>query len=87
MKILSSFTLPQVFPNLYECVCSEHKGRYSEVSEKLSSSGAPLTSIVLFFFTIEVNGAPKQPDYKLSSEYLPVCSEQRQVWKYLRESK
>ncbi len=31
MKILSSFPLPQVDPNLYECVCSaEHKGRYSE---------------------------------------------------------
>ncbi len=28
MKILSSFTQPQVVPNLYECVCSEHKGRY-----------------------------------------------------------
>ncbi len=28
MKILSSFTHPQVDPNLYECVCSEHKGRY-----------------------------------------------------------
>ncbi len=33
MKILSSFTHPQVFPNLYECLCSaEHKGRYSEES-------------------------------------------------------
>ncbi len=31
-KILSSFTHPQVDPNLYECVCSEHKGRYSEES-------------------------------------------------------
>ncbi len=31
MKILS-FTHPQVDPNLYECVCSEHKGRYSEES-------------------------------------------------------
>ncbi len=31
MKIVSSFTLSQVFPNLYECLCSaEHKGRYSE---------------------------------------------------------
>ncbi len=30
MKIQSSFTHPQVDPNLYECVCSEHKGRYSE---------------------------------------------------------
>ncbi len=72
MKILSSFTHPQVVPNLYECLCSaEHKGRYSEECGKQSSSGAPLTSIVLFFPTMEVNGAPKQPGYKLSSKYLP----------------
>ncbi len=32
MKILSSFTHPQVGPHLYECVFSEHKGRYFEVS-------------------------------------------------------
>ncbi len=33
MKILSSFTLPQVVPNLYEFLCSaEHKGRYFEES-------------------------------------------------------
>jgi len=33
MKILSSFTHPQVDPNLYEFLCSdEHKGRYSEES-------------------------------------------------------
>ncbi len=75
MKILSSFTLPQLVPNLYECVCSaEHKGRYSEECGKQSSSGAPLTSIVFFFPTMEVNGAPKQPGYKLSSKYLPLCS-------------
>ncbi len=50
MKILSSFTHPQVVPNLYECVCyAEHKGRYSEECGKQSSSGAPLTSIVYFF--------------------------------------
>ncbi len=50
MKILSSFTHPQVVPNLYECLCSaDHKGRYSEECGKLSSSGAPLTSIVFFF--------------------------------------
>ncbi len=43
MKILSSFTPPQVFPNLYECLCSaEHKERYSEECGKQSSSGAPL---------------------------------------------
>ncbi len=35
-----------------------------------SSSGAPLTSIVMFLSTMEVNGAPKQLDYKLSSKYL-----------------
>ncbi len=45
MNILSSFTHPQVFPNLYECLCSaEHKGRYSEECGKQRSSGAPLTS-------------------------------------------
>ncbi len=57
MKILSSFTHPQVVPNLYECLCSaEHKGRYSEECGKQSSSGAPLTSVVYIFFpTMEVN--------------------------------
>ncbi len=49
MKILSSFTHPQVVPGLYECLCSaEHKGRYSEECKKKSTSGAPLTSIVFF---------------------------------------
>ncbi len=28
----------------------------------------------IFFPTMEVNGAPKQPGYKLSSKYLPLCS-------------
>ncbi len=26
----------------------------------------------IFFPTMEVNGAPKQPDYKFSSKYLPL---------------
>ncbi len=84
MKILSSFTHPQVFPNLYECHCSdEHKGRYSEECGKQSSPGAPLTSMVFFFPTMEVNGAPKQPGYKLSSKYLPLCSaEQRHSYRF-----
>ncbi len=84
MKILSSFTHPQVVPNLYECLCSaEHKGRYSEQCGKQSSSGAPLTSIVFFFPTMEVNGAPEQPGYKLSSKYLPLCSaEQRHSYRF-----
>ncbi len=84
MKIVSSFTHPQVVPNLYECLCSaEHKGRYSEECGKQSSSGAPLTSIVFFFPTMEVKGAPKQPGYKLSSEYHPLCSaEQRHSYRF-----
>ncbi len=37
----------------------------------------------IFFPTMEVNGAPKQPDYKLSSEYLPLCSaEQRTSYRF-----
>ncbi len=84
MKILSSFTYPQVVPNLYEYLYSaEHKGRYSEECEKQSSSGAPFTSIVFFVPTMEVNGAPKQPGYKLFSEYLPLCSaEQRNSYRF-----
>ncbi len=84
MNILSSFTHPQVVLNLYECVCSaEHRGRYPEECGKQSSSGAPLTSIIYFFLTMEVNGAPKQPDYKLSSKYLPLFSaEQRHSYRF-----
>ncbi len=37
----------------------------------------------IFFPTMEVNGAPKQPGYKLSSKYLPLCSaEQRNSYKF-----
>ncbi len=32
--------------------------------------------------TIEVNGAPKQPDYKLPSKYLPLCSEQTHSYRF-----
>ncbi len=43
------------------------------------------------FAIMEVNGAPKQPGYKLSSKYLPLCSAEKrlfiQVWNYLRVSK
>ncbi len=78
MKILS-FTHPEVVPNLYECLCSAlHTGRYSEECGKQSSSGAPLTCIVFYFPTMEVEGALKQPGYKLFSKYFPLCSaEQR----------
>ncbi len=73
MKILSSCCYPQVDSNLYECVCSEHKGRYSEEWGKQSS---------ILSLTMEVNGAPKQPDYKLSSKYLPLCSEQTHSYRF-----
>ncbi len=37
----------------------------------------------IFFPTMEVNGAPKQPAYKLSSEDLPLCStEQRHSYRF-----
>ncbi len=36
----------------------------------------------IFSPTIEVNGAPKQPDYKLSSKYLPLCSEQTHSYRF-----
>ncbi len=70
MKILSSFTHPHVDP---KPVCSEHKGRYSEECEKQSSN---------VFSSMEVNGAPKQPDYKLSSKYFPLCSEQTHSYRF-----
>ncbi len=38
--------------------------------------------IVIFSPTMEVNGAPKQPDYKLTSKYLPLCSEQRHSYRF-----
>ncbi len=84
MKILSSFTHPQVVPNLYECIFSaEHKGRYSKECGKQSSFGEKLTSIVFFFPTMEGNGAPKQHGYKLSSKYLPLCSaEQKKSYRF-----
>ncbi len=64
MKILSSFTHPQVVPNLYECVCSaEHKERYSEECEKQSSSGAPLTSRVFFSYYNRFMILPKEKNH------------------------
>ncbi len=89
MKILSSFTHPQVVPNLYECVCSEHKGRYSEECGKQSSSGAPLTSIVFFSF-YGSQWCPKtawlQTFFRISS-FVFRTNTFIQVWNYLRVSK
>ncbi len=61
MNILSSFTHPQVVPNQYECLCSaENKGRYSEECGKHQFWGT-IDFHSIFFPTMEVNGAPKQP--------------------------
>ncbi len=66
MTILSSFTHPQVVPNLYTFICSaEHKRRCSEECGKQSS---------IFFPTMEVNGAPERLCFPHSSEHLPLCS-------------
>ncbi len=91
MKILSSFTHPQVVPNLYECLCSaEHKGRYSEECGKQSSSGAPLTLIV-FFSYYGSQWCPKtawlQTFFKISSFVFGRTKTFIQAWNYLRVSK
>jgi len=59
MKILSSFTHPQIVANLYEFLSSaEHKGRYFEERlEPNSFIGIIGTSIVGKKNTMEVNGA------------------------------
>ncbi len=84
MKILSSFTHPQVVPNLHEFLCSaEHKGRYFEESLYPGCFGATLTSIVGKKNTMEVNGAPELLCFPHSSEYLPLCSaEQRHSYRF-----
>ncbi len=46
---------------------SEHKGRYSEEWGKQSG---------IFFSTMEVNGVPKQPDYKLILQNIFLCVRQ-----------
>ncbi len=91
IKFLSSFTHPQVVPNLYECLCSvEHKGRYSEECGKQSSSGAPLTS-KYFFFLYGSQWSPKtawlQTFFKISSFVVGWTKKFIQVWNYLRVSK
>ncbi len=38
----------------------------------LKNAGNSSSGHIIFFQTMVVNGAPKQPDYKLSSKYLPL---------------
>jgi len=80
MRTLSSFTPPQVVPNLYECLCSaEHVGRMWETEQFWGT----IDFHSILFPTMEVNGAPKQPGYILSSKYIPLCSaKQRNSYRF-----
>ncbi len=80
MKILSSFTHPQVVPNLYEFLCSaEHKGRYFEERLFWGTIDFHCTKKN----TMEVNGAPELLCFPHSSKYLPLCSaEQRNSYRF-----
>ncbi len=84
MIIMSSFTQPQVVPNLYECLCSaEHKGRYSEECGKQRSSGAPLTSI-MFSFLLWKSMVPQNSlitDF-LQNIFLLYSAEQRHSYRF-----
>jgi len=62
MKILSSFTHPQVVSKLYEFFSSaEHKSRYFNECQETESWWTPLTFIVVkTYSTMEVNGVHQQ---------------------------
>jgi len=66
---LSSFTHPQVVPNLYEFVSSaEHK---DILKNDWNFGTTDLHSI--FFSTMEVNGGKQLFGFNRSSNYLPLC--------------
>jgi len=74
MKILSSFTHPQVVANLHEFLSSsEHKGKYFEERLEPNSCLPQLTSIVEK--KIEWKRASQWcQSFNHSSKYLPLCS-------------
>ncbi len=75
MKILSSFTHPQVVPNLYEFVLPNTK------EDILKKVWKQFWGTVDFHSkkknTMVVNGAPNLLCLLYSSEYLPLCSEEQ----------
>ncbi len=92
MKIRSSFTHPQVVPNLYEFLCSaEHKGRYFEESLLPGCFGAPLTSIVgkeKYYGSQWCSRTALFPTFfRISSFVFSRTKTFIQVWNYLRVSK
>ncbi len=84
MKILSSFTHPQVVPSSVwmSLFCWTQKKIFWRMWETEQFWGT-IDFHSFLFPTMEVNGAPKQPGYKLSSKYLPLCSaEQRNSYRF-----
>ncbi len=84
MKILSSFTHPQVVPKpvWIPLFCWTQRKIFWRMWETEQFWGT-IDFHSIFFPTMEVNGAPKQPGYKLSSKYLPLCSaEQRNAYRF-----
>ncbi len=88
MKILSSFTHPQVVPNLWMSLfCWTKEDILKNVGKE--QSGAPLTSIV-FFFLLWKSIVPQNSLVTNFLQNLPLCSQNKefiQVWNYLRVSK
>jgi len=63
LKMLSSFTLPQVVPNLNEFLFF-----------LLNTKEDILNVTSIYFLTMEVNGYGQPSDYQHSSKYLLLCS-------------
>ncbi len=87
MKILSSFTHPQVVPNLYECLVLLNTRKMFWI---MWGSGAPLTSIVfLSYYGSQwcLKTAWWQTFFKISSLVFSRTKKFIQVWNYLRVSK
>ncbi len=80
MEILSSFTPPSSSskPAWKSLFCWTQKEDILKNVETEQFWGIVDFHSIFFLPTMVVNGAPKQPGYNLSSEYLPLCSaEQR----------
>ncbi len=82
MKILSSFTHPQVVPKPVLIICSaEHKGRYmKKVCNQAVLGTTDFNSREKKYYS-QVNGAPELLCFPHSSEYLSLCSAE-QIYSY-----
>ncbi len=79
MKMLSSFSSKPVWMCLF---CWTQRKIFWRMWETGQFWGT-IDFHIIYFPTMEVNGAPKQPGYKLSSKYLPLClPEQRHSYRF-----